>query len=250
MNEIFYVYLKLKNRKAEEQLRLVNKMNEMLLSVGLKYSGLDNIYIPQDYKRRDDIVFEAIHMLENCEWLEGVYDQAMAGSRYYGKGLSDIDCSLMAWPKASKLAYYEDYYLKTGELPHSILVDENDRLADGYISYLLAQKYNLRKNMGKGLEIYRVESDVPYKKIVMGRHVAFDNDSIIIKNEKYYRWIYDIKEPVVPGDILLVRAGKGKDFMVVDRIDHEAGNKNLSVYKKVIKHTGKKMERKAKVHSN
>ena len=248
MNEVVYIYLKLGNVKKEEQDELINRMDEMLLPIGLQCSGFRNMYTPQDYKRRDDIAFDAIHMLETCDWLKGIYDYAMTGSRCFSKDLNAIDCSRMTPPKESKIAYYEEYYSETNELPHGILVDENDCLTDGYVSYLIAQKYNLKQNMFKGLEIYRVESEVPHKKIVEGRHVVFGKDDIIIKSEKRYRWICDITAPVVPGDVLLVRTGKGKAFMVVDKIVYEAGNKNLSVFKNVIKHTGKKMERK--VHSN
>ena len=244
MNETVYIYLKLENVKAEEHEELINKMDNMLLSVGLKYSGFQNMYIPQDHKRRDDMVFDAIHMLETCDWLKGIYDYVLVGNQCFNKGLDAIDCSRMAWPKEYKMAYYEEYYLKTNKLPHGILVDENDCLADGYVSYLLAQKYKLRQNIVDGLEIYRVESDVPYKKIVAGRHVTLDKPDITIKSEKCYKWICDIKEPVVQGDVLLVKTKKGKDFMMVDKIFYEAGNKNLSSYKKVLKHTGKRLERK------
>lgn len=242
MNETVYIFLKLENVKEEDQEELIKKMDDMLLSVGIKYSGFQNMYIPQDRKRRDDIVFDAIHMLETCDWLKGIYDYVLTGNQCFNKGLDAIDCSRMAWPKESKMAYYEKYYLKTNKLPHSILVDENDCLADGYVSYLLAQKYKLRQNIVDGLEIYRVERDVLYKKIVAGRHVTFDKDDITIKSENHYKWIYDIKTPVVPGDVLLVNTKKGKDFMVVEKIFYEAGNKNLNAYKKVIKHTGKRLE--------
>ena len=43
-----------------------------------------------------------------------------------------------------KLWYYEKYYQKKHQLPHAIVVDENKQLRDGYISYLLAKKYNVR----------------------------------------------------------------------------------------------------------
>ncbi len=183
MNETVYIYLKLENVKAAEQEKLLNKMDDMLLSVGLKYSGFHNMYIPQDQKRRDDIVFDAIHKLETCDWLKGIYDYVLTGNKCFNKGLDAIDCTQMAWPKASKMAYYEEYYLKTNKLPHGILVDENDCLADGYVSYLLAQKYKLRQNIVDGLEIYRVESDVPYKKIVAGRHGVGEQDDITVKSE-------------------------------------------------------------------
>ncbi|MCM1262957.1 MAG: DUF5839 family protein [Butyrivibrio sp.] len=242
MNETAYIYLKLENMGEEEQEELISKMDDMLLPLGLKYSGFQNMYIPQDSKKRDDIVFDAVHKLKTCDWLKGIYDFTATGNKCFNKGLDVIDCSHMTLPKKSKMAYYEEYYLMTHEFPHDILVDENDCLADGYVSFLLAKKYNIKHNMYKGFSIYQVESDVPYKKVVIGRHVAFEKDNITIKSEKYYKWIYDIKSPVVPGDILLVKTKKGKDFMVVDKISYDAGRKYLNQYKKVLKHTGKKMK--------
>ena len=46
-----------------------------------------------------------------------------------------------------KLWYYEKYYQKKHQLPHAIVVDENKQLRDGYISYLLAKKYNVRADV-------------------------------------------------------------------------------------------------------
>ena len=46
-----------------------------------------------------------------------------------------------------KLWYYEKYYQKKHQLPQAIEVDENKQLRDGYISYLLAKKYNVRADV-------------------------------------------------------------------------------------------------------
>lgn len=242
MNESVYIYLKLEDMDVEKRINLINKVDKLLLPTGLKYSGFRNMYLPQDNKRRDDIMFNAIHTLKTCDWLEGIYDHVIIGNRCYDGNLDEIDCSQVTMPKKSKMAYYEAYYLKTNCLPHGILIDENNHLEDGYCSYLLAQKYHLKQNVLDGVDIYQVESSVPYKKLVIGRHVVLKESGISVKSEKRYVWICDIKAPVVPGDVLLVRTGKGKDFMIVDKVAYEAGTKNLEKYKKVIKHTGRRIE--------
>lgn len=182
-------------------------MDGLILLIGLKYSGFRNMYLPEDKKRRDE-----------------------------------IDCSRMAPSEKDKMAYYEKYYLETKHLPHGILVDENRRLKDGYISYLLAQKYQLKKEIFDDVEIFQIERDVPCKKIVIGRHVALKDNGIIVKSDRRYRWICDIREPVVPVDVLLVRAGRGKDLMVEDKISYEAGAKSLGGLKKAVKHTKRKIK--------
>ena len=68
-----------------------------------------------------------------------------------------------------KLWYYEKYYQKKHQLPHAIVVDENKQLRDGYISYLLAKKYNVRA------DVCEMISGQPMRKIVKGIHVKFSD---------------------------------------------------------------------------
>ena len=98
-----------------------------------------------------------------------------------------------------KLWYYEKYYQKKHQLPHAIVVDENKQLRDGYISYLLAKKYNVRA------DVCEMISGQPMRKIVKGIHVKFSDGNWRKKGNKRYVWIYTLKEPVIPGDILLVK---------------------------------------------
>lgn len=242
MNEVAYIYLKLEQiEHAADREDMIRDMDKLLLSVGLKYSGFRNMYLPQDEKRRDDIIFDAVHVLECCDWLKGIYDHMVIGNRCYDGKEDAIDCSGMAPPGKAKMAYYEEYYLKNNILPHNVLVDEDNRLVDGYCSFLLARKYGLKWGALEKNDIYQVESSVPHKKVVVGRHVTLNGNDVVLKGKKYYRWICDIKEPVVPGDVLLVNTGKGKDIMAVEKITYEAGRKNLSGLKKVLKRTGKKL---------
>lgn len=54
--------------------------------------------------------------------------------------------------------------------------------------------------------------------------------------QKRYVWIYALKEPVIPGDILLVKTKRGTDFICVESINYAAGEEFCSIYKKVEKH--------------
>ena len=56
------------------------------------------------------------------------------------------------------------------------------------------------------------------------------------KGKKRYVWIYALKEPVIPGDILLVKTKRGTDFICVESINYAAGKEFCSRYKKVEKH--------------
>lgn len=118
---------------------------------------------------------------------------------------------------------------------HAIVVDEDKQLTDGYISYLLAKKYNVHA------DVYERVAEQPLRKIVRGFHVKFSDGKWRKKSRKRYIWIYTLKAPVVPGDILMVNTKTGKDFICVDKIEYVAG-KFCSKYKKVRKHLHIRME--------
>lgn len=149
--------------------------------------------------------------------------------------MDEIRTDRMSDPSPEKIWYYEQYYQKTKKLPHGIVVDENRQLRDGYISYLLAKKYNIRA------DICEMVSGQPLRKIVGGMHVKFSDGKWRKTGRKRYIWIYTLKSPVVPGDILMVNTKKGKAFICVDKIDYAAG-KFCSKYKKVRKHLNTHLE--------
>lgn len=129
----------------------------------------------------------------------------------------------------------EQYYQKIKKLPHAIVVDEDRQLRDGYISYLLAKKYNVHA------DICVMVSGQPLRKIVRGMHVKFSDGKWRKKSGKRYIWTYTLKSPVVPGDILMVNTKTGKDFICADKIEYATG-KFCSKYKKVRKHLHIRME--------
>lgn len=100
--------------------------------------------------------------------------------------LSGIDCSGMTEPRHEKYEYYKDYYKETGCVPHDILIDENNRIVDGYISLLVTNKYGKSMSSWQRLYIYRVNSSVPHKKIVIGRHVNVSELDVSIRGQQYF----------------------------------------------------------------
>ena len=51
MNESLYVYLNLDTEKEQESEELIRRMDQLLLTAGMKYSGISNMYIPVDIQK-------------------------------------------------------------------------------------------------------------------------------------------------------------------------------------------------------
>lgn len=232
MNESLYVYL---NLDIENKL-LIRDIDELLLTVGMKYSGVFNMYIPVDHNKRDQSIYQAEKLLRETDWLKGILAYTLVGTLTNACPINEIRTDAMSNPLPEKLWYYEEYYMKTKRLPHAIVVNEDKKIRDGYISYLLAKKYNVRA------DVYETIAEQPLRKIVCGHHVEFLDGKWKKKSSKQYVWIYTLKEPVIPGDILLANARKGTDYMCVDGIDYISGHEFCAQYKKVRKHTNMRMD--------
>ena len=50
MNDTLSIYLNLDAEKKRENEMLIRRIDELLLTVGMKYSGIMNMYIPEDMK--------------------------------------------------------------------------------------------------------------------------------------------------------------------------------------------------------
>ena len=236
MNECLYVYLNLDLEREEEKEALIERMDELLLTVGMQYSGMQNMYIPTDRTNRDQAVFRAEKALRSTDWLKGILAYTLVGTLTNACPFEEIQTNQMSDPSQEKLLYYEQYYQKTKRLSHAIVVDEKKELRDGYISYLLAKKYGIQA------EICEMVSGQPLRKIVKGRHVELSGGAWRKKGSRSYIWIYSLRKPVVPGDILLVNTKRGADFICVDKVDYAAGKEFCSRYKKVQKHMNIRME--------
>ena len=236
MNEALAVYLNLDMENIEKNEEIIRKIDELLLTVGMKYSGIMNLYTSVDKQKRDQTVFRAEELLKNTDWLKDVLTHILVGTITNACSLEEIQTDMMSNPSPEKLWYYEEYYQKTKQLSHAIVVEENKQLRDGYISYLLAKKYDAKA------EICEMVSGQPLRKIVKGRHVVLSNGKWLQKSNKRYTWIYTLKKPVVPGDILLVNTKKGRTYICVDRIEYTAGQEFCLRYNTVKKHMNVRME--------
>ena len=236
MNEALAVYLNLNLENVVENEKLIRRIDELLLTIGMKYSGIMNLYTSVDKQKRDQTVFRAEELLKNTDWLKAVLTHILVGTITNACSLEEIQTDMMSNPSPEKLWYYEEYYQKTKQLSHAIVVDENKQLRDGYISYLLAKKYDAKA------EICEMVSGQPLRKIVKGRHAVLSNGKWKQKSNKRYTWIYTLKKPVVPGDILLVNTKKGRAYICVDRIEYTAGQEFCLRYNTVKMHMNVRME--------
>lgn len=225
-----------------DTLVIQKRLTDILKPCGMRYFTGRSLYKPDDPDRRDDIMYDAMKLLSQCEWIDNKNVGIFVIDDIISISFSDIDCSGMVEPKSEKYMYYEDYFKKTGRMAHNILIDENNQIVDGYVSLLIADKHKDNMKKWQNPEIYKVNALVPHAKVVIGRHVDMSGTDIIIKEPQYFAWIYNKKEPVVPGDVLKVNTRKGEAYMVVEKIKYIAGKKKCAEYKKVIEHMGMRIE--------
>lgn len=223
-------------------LGIEKKLTDILKPCGMRYFTGHTIYKPYEQDARDDIMHDARRMLVQSGILKNTRIRILVIDDISRIPLQDIDCSGMSEPGSKKYKYYEDYFKETGVMAHDILIDEDNRIVDGYISLLLANKYNKVMREWQRPSVFKVNTSNPYAKVVIGRHVSISGTNIAVKGPQHFTWIYNIKEPVVPGDILKVDTRKGEAYMVVEKIKYIAGKKNCMEYRKVVGHTGIRMK--------
>ena len=163
--------------------------------------------------------------------------------------LDKINVSGMSAPKPERLKYYEDYYLAEGRFASAVIVDERWNIRSGYMTYLLAKKYGVRP------PIYEIRASRPLKKVVRGRHVrypaweqsAVDGRAVNLRSggkksedRKQEFWLYTLKEPVVPGDILRVETRSGRSNIRVDAVEYIADDESCAGMRRTLKHVRKR----------
>lgn len=72
MNDGLCVFLHLDEKQPEENEKLIERIDELLLTVGMKYCGVGNMYIPVHTEERDRAVFLAVQLLRETEWLKDI----------------------------------------------------------------------------------------------------------------------------------------------------------------------------------
>lgn len=73
-------------------------------------------------------------------------------------------------------------------------------------------------------------------KLVIGHHAEYDQEkkTYLAKTGKRYAWIYQLKEAVVIGDVLLVQTCKGNAYIKVEKIINIVGKNMINKYKKAV----------------
>ena len=117
MNDTLSIYLNLDAEKKRENEMLIRRIDELLLTVGMKYSGIMNMYIPEDMKKRDQTVFQAEQLLRDTDWLKGILAYTLVGTRTDACPVAEIRTDRMSNPSPEKLWYYEEYYRKSNTTP-------------------------------------------------------------------------------------------------------------------------------------
>ncbi|MCM1058279.1 MAG: hypothetical protein NC517_11825 [Firmicutes bacterium] len=163
--------------------------------------------------------------------------------------LDKIDVSGMMAPKPERLKYYEDYYLAEGRFANAVIVDEHWNIRSGYMTYLLARKYGVRP------PIYEVRASRPLKKVVWGRYVRYPEWEQSFAEERTERrrpkgkgpadrkrevWLYTLKEPVVPGDILRVETRNGASNIRVEAVEYIGEDESCAGMRRTLKHVRKR----------
>ena len=110
MNESLSVYLNLDMGNESRNEELIERIDELLLTAGLKYSGIRNIYVPVDRQTRDRAVFRAEKLLRTTDWLKDILACTLIGTWTNACPLEKIQTDAMSEPSPEKLRYYEQYF--------------------------------------------------------------------------------------------------------------------------------------------
>ena len=98
MNETLEVYLNLDMDNEQENEELIRKIDDLLLSAGMNYSGIANMYLPVERKNRDTVVFCAEKLLRNADWLKGILSYISVGTLTNACSIKEIRTELMSDP--------------------------------------------------------------------------------------------------------------------------------------------------------
>jgi len=234
MNDMIQVFFDYDVDNLQERIGIekeIRYLDELVELHGWKYSGIANIYIPVVRETREETVGKVIEAIMADERLKKYSPKILSGTTTNACKFEEIDVQHMEEPGDDKYKRYEKCYLENKKFPPAIVVDETKKMRDGYISYLLAKKYGCK------IDIIEVPKESAVSKLIIGKHVVYNEEQqvYIAKTGKRYAWIYDLKDAVVVGDILLVQARKGYAYIQVETITYIAGKDEIRKRKKVIR---------------
>lgn len=122
-------------------------------------------------------------------------------------------------PGSRKMGRAEQRYLQTGTLPANIVINDEDVLIDGYITYLLAVQYGIDR-----VDVYRGCVEV-----VEAVHYSGSN--------RVYMWRVPLRlsGEITAGDYIIVPTSRGTKRVKVTGVGRQQYPKQMRRIKNVIK---------------
>ena len=117
MNELLSVSLNLTPEECCKNEDLLKKIDELLLTAGMRYSGIMNLYAPVDHQKRDQTVFRAEELLRNTDWLKGILAYTSTGTLTNACPLGEIQTDLMSIPLPIKYGIMKNIIRKPNSFP-------------------------------------------------------------------------------------------------------------------------------------
>lgn len=222
MNDVIYLYFDYdpKDRKAQDAIeKLLPDVDALLEQKGWEYTGFQNMYRPVKGTDPDDTFDAAEKAIIDADWLKEYKPFFMVGMLTNACDLDEIIIQGEEPLDEEKFRRYREYYEKTKEYPHGIIVDENHVLMDGYMIYLIAKEEKHRPN------ILQVRRGQRFRKVVGGKYIGGDG--------QWHGWFYDRGPAVVPGDVIPVPEEDGVKQMLVEKVFYVAGKHDCEKYKAI-----------------
>lgn len=85
-----------------DTLVIQKRLTDILKPCGMRYFTGRSLYKPEDPDRRDDIMYDAMKLLSQCEWIDNKNVGIFVIDDIISISFSDIDCSGMVEPKSEK----------------------------------------------------------------------------------------------------------------------------------------------------
>ena len=222
MNDVMYLYFDFdpKDRMALDAIEKILPDVDMLLKQkGWEYTGFQNMYRPVKGTDPDDTFDAAVKEIKDADWLKKYKPFFMVGMLTNACGMEEIIIQGEEPLDEEKLRRYREYYGKTKEYAHGIIVDENHVLMDGYMTYLIARE---EKRLPQIIQVRRGQR---FRKVVVGKYVGGD--------EQRHGWYYDRGPAVVPGDVIPVPEDNGPKQLHIERVFYVAGKHDCEKYKAI-----------------
>ena len=146
MNDVLYLCFDMES-KDRETVHAIEKLlpdaDALLEKTGWEYTGFQNMYRPVKGTDPDDTYDDAIRAIRDADWLKDYKPHFRIGTLTNACDLGEIVIQGEEPLDEEKLHRYREYYEKERSFAHGIIVDEENVLMDGYMTYLIAREKNM-----------------------------------------------------------------------------------------------------------